>query len=793
MSSASPPTLTDGERARVEQSDRFVALGEQGVPGLLEMLSDRSWGVRRAVVAGLASLGDCAVAPLCAWLREVRATERGIAAAVDALVACTGPGTDLAVLELAGCPVAAVVADAAQILGRRRSTVAADALGRLIDHPDDNVALSGIEALGRLGGAASVESLVRAALSDNFFRTFAAIGVLGSLGDPRAIGPLAGLLKDSRYAVEAARALGQSGDRGAVGPLATLLAQPDEGLVQVAVGALADLMERHQLRFGPSAQLEQAVRELVGRFAKRLIELLAAQSPVSPVRSANPLTASEQAALCAVLGRLGDPQVIPVLLPLLTGAPAVAEPAARALEHLARQSAAALVQALRTADSGQRVLLLPLLNLGPEVLGELLSDPSPEVRALACAAAGRAGDTSVVERLFQLLADPHARVAQAALAAIQALGASQTEALALRAAAAAAPSVRRAGLRILAAFGFPGAYAVFMTALDEPDERLRELAAYGLAFVEHPDAFAALCRQAQSPSARVRAAAMRGLGHCAGEPAAADVLGIGLSDPDAWVRYFACQSLGKLGCEAALTAIAARLQDEAGQVRVAALEALAQLRSEAAWALLQGAAVSEDPDARRAALVGLGLSGRPEAIPLLTAATRSGDLATQLVALSGLAKFSAPEALRELAAAGLAADEQVRSAAVSFLAESGSAEADALLIELVGRVEPRHPAHAALAAGRPTRVASVLAALRYADATSAAALTSALVRMKTAAADAALFEALTLPSAAARKAAAWALAEAGSGGPVTAALSRAAAKDPDPEVRRLCSALIARG
>lgn len=787
MSSAGPPALTAGERERVEQSDRFVALGEQGVPGLLEMLSDRSWGVRRAVVAGLASLGDCAVAPLCAWLREVRTTERGIAAAVDALVASTGPGTDLAVLELAGCPVAAVVADAAQILGRRRSALAADALGRLIDHPDDNVALSGIEALGRLGGAASVESLVRAVLSDNFFRTFAAIGVLGSLGDPRAIGPLGGLLKDSRYAVEAARALGQSGDRGAVGPLATLLGQPDEGLVRVAVGALADLMERHQLRFGPSAQLDQTVRELVGRYAARLIGLLAA--PDLP----GPLTASEQAALCAVLGRLGDPQGIPVLLRLLAGEAAVAEPAARALEQLARQSTAALVQALRTADSGQRALLLPLLSLGPDVLGELLDDPSPEVRALACAAAGRAGDTSVVEHLFALLADPHARVAQAALVAIQALGASQTEPLALRAAAAPDPGVRRAALRILAAFGFPAAYDVFMTALAEPDERLRELAAYGLAFVEHPDAFAALCRQAQSPSPRVRAAAMRGLGHSGAEPAAAEVLGAGLTDTDAWVRYFACQALGKLGCEAALPAIAARLQDEAGQVRIAALEALAQLRSAAAWALLKEAAASDDPDARRAALVGVGLSGRPEAVPLLTAATRSGDLATQLVALSGLAKFSVPEALRELAAAGLAADEQVRRAAVSFLAESGSAEADALLIELVGRVDERHPAHAALAAGRPTRAASILAALRYADATAAAALTSALVRMKTAAADAALFEALTLPSAAARKAAAGALAEAGGGGPVTAALSRAATKDPDPEVRRLCSALLARG
>ena len=58
-----------------------------------------------------------------------------------------------------------------------------------------------------------------------------------------------------------------------------------------------------------------------------------------------------------------------------------------------------------------------------------------EVRALACDAAARTGDASVVERLFALLADPHARVAQAALAAIQGLGGSQTEALALQAAA----------------------------------------------------------------------------------------------------------------------------------------------------------------------------------------------------------------------------------------------------------------------------------------------------------------------------------------------------------------------
>ena len=247
-----------------------------------------------------------------------------------------------------------------------------------------------------------------------------------------------------------------------------------------------------------------------------------------------------------------------------------------------------------------------------------------------------------------------------------------------------------------------------------------------------------------------------------------------------------------MACEAAVAVIAARLDDEAGQVRIAALEALSQLRSQAAWTLLQEARHRGDPDVRRAALVGLGLSGREDAIPLLIAADRAGDPATRLVALSGLAKFTTSAALGELAAAAGAEDEQVRSAAVSFLAENETPEADRWLIDLVGRVDARHPAHAALSTGRRSRVVSVLAALRTADKGAATALTAALVRMRSPAADAALFEALTLPSATARQAAAWALAEIGSG-EVMAALARAATKDPDLEVRRICGALITRG
>src|SRR5690606_13341610 len=137
-------------------------------------------------VAALASLGDVAVGPLCDLLRMSRDDEARLAATVDALVASIGHVED-AVRPLADDANPAVVADAAQILGRRRSSAEVPTLVRLLGHADDNVAVAAIEALGRIGGRAAIDSLIGAASSGNFFRVFPAIDVLGRSGDPRAV------------------------------------------------------------------------------------------------------------------------------------------------------------------------------------------------------------------------------------------------------------------------------------------------------------------------------------------------------------------------------------------------------------------------------------------------------------------------------------------------------------------------------------------------------------------------------------------------------------------------------
>ncbi|MFN7135216.1 MAG: HEAT repeat domain-containing protein, partial [Myxococcales bacterium] len=231
-------TITEDEQARVAATQQLAARGAAGIPELVGMLTDPSWVVRRAVVEALGASGDAAVGPLCEVLRTRRDHEARIAAAVDALVASRGE-VDGPVLNLAADPHAPVVADAVQILGRRRSHAAVPTLIGLTRHPDDNVAVGAIEALGRIGGRAAVEALIEVVSTGNFFRTFPAIDVLGRSGDPRVVEPLSRLLDNPSYLPEAARALGRCGERAAVKPLANLLRSRSDAVVRVAAVAEA--------------------------------------------------------------------------------------------------------------------------------------------------------------------------------------------------------------------------------------------------------------------------------------------------------------------------------------------------------------------------------------------------------------------------------------------------------------------------------------------------------------------------------------------------------------------------
>jgi HEAT repeat protein len=773
--------LSPQEQQRWAEVVRLRARGASGVGELVGMLTDPSWAVRREVVAALGALGAPAVGPLCQVLELQRDDEARIAAAVDALVASSSDVQEQ-VQGLAVSKDPAVAADAAQILGRRRSGKAVPVLAELATHRDDNVAVAAIEALGRVGGRAAVDALLAAAGSGQFFRVYPTIDVLGRTEDPRAVPALARLLGQPMYVLEAARALGRGSALAAVAPLARLLTAPSDVTVRVAAVALAELAGRRAERYGAQGPLGDALRR-------------ATQGDVAVRHLAQALTSAdedERVAIARVLGWLGGEHATSALGRLLAAGGRVAETAAIALKAIGPSSDQELRAALAEGPSERRAVILPLATRAmAHEIALCLDDPEPGVRAQACDALARLGATAAVPRLFELLADRDAHVSQAALGAIQSLGSAETKGLALAAAGSADPLVRRAGLRILAYFGFDEGLPRFLEAIrQEDDATLREAAIAGLPFLDHPGALEALLGTARDAVARTRSAAMRAIGHCATQnPRLTSTLLEGLNDADAWVRYYAAQALGRLGFEAGTTALADRLGDPAGQVRVAAIEALSHFQNRTAVEALRKAAEGEDADLKRAALIGLGIARNPETMPVLEAAVASADPATRLVAISAVVDSSSPSTVPVLARAVRDADENVRAAAVGFLGALPGPEPVRVLVELGRRSEERDRVLTMLSMPADGRAKALLEALGEADDEVAPLIANALARLSDAGGEQALatiFAGAALP---ARKAAASALAALGTR-EAQALLRRAADADPDPRVRQICAVLL---
>ncbi len=773
--------LSDSERARAQRVDALTTLGPASIPELLEMLTDPNWVVRRSVVAALASFGDAAVGPLCELLMRQRNDETRLAAAVDALVASTGEVEPMVEQKLAVHPAPPVVADAAQILGRRRERASVPVLIQLLAHPDDNVAVAATEALGRVGGRAAVDALIHSAQSGNFFRVFPTIDVLGRSGDPRAVAALEELLGQPMYAAEAARALGRTGERSAVAPLAGSLVSSSETLVRVAAVSLADLHRRHKERYGEVASIEASLKSAAPapQAVRRLSQTLAGADD------------AERAAISLVLGIIGGHDAVAPLMRLVEAPGPGSEAAAEALQRLGRESEQKLIELLRTDDSARRRWLLPVVSRASatDAVVQCLQDPVPAVRTMACEALARIGNPAAVPALFERLTDANPGVVQAAVGAIQSLGSRDTERLGLEAVKSPSPNVRRAALWVLSYFGFSSALPFFQAALDDEDPRVRDAALQGLPLLEDRNALDLLLEATRSPDSRTRGSAMRALGFAAGDLRIEATLLRGLEDSDDWVRYYACQALGRLGMTSAVERVAKLLRDPAGQVRVAAVEALSHFEHPRATELLSRAACSDEEDVRRAALIGLGMSRSPESMGVLLEAAESPDAATRLVAISALSDFGDPRVTPVLSRAAADSEETVRDAAIGFLANRPGPAPTSALVALLGDPVRREGARAALAICAEGRVDALLALLEGADEELAPELTSALTRMRRGDAVAAIFRALETGNVAARKAAAGALAALGTRQALDALRARAGA-DPDPEVRRVCSLLL---
>jgi HEAT repeat protein len=341
-----------------------LVLGElkdaRAVDGLIAALADAEAEVRWRAAAALGQIGDArAVVPLVDALRDaqesvrsaalhalermkgadvlshlmglLRPTEPGPvrAAAVEALGELPAAEAGDALLAALRDPEEEVRQAAAVALGRRKEARAVEPLRQALDEASNPPWLRGeaARALGQIGDAAALPSLVRGLEGADAFVRKCCAQALGALGDAQALGAL--------------------GDAQAVAPLVAALPGAEKEVREAVASALGRLKARQALP--QLLELLQDAEEPVREAAAEAVAAVGDAEAVEPLAQVLRQGAAPARQLAAdLLGKLGGAAAVPPLLAALGDADKeVRETAAWALGEVGDERAAGALAGAR--------------------------------------------------------------------------------------------------------------------------------------------------------------------------------------------------------------------------------------------------------------------------------------------------------------------------------------------------------------------------------------------------------------------------------------------------------------
>ncbi len=719
------PDLGDNPEARRAHAVALAATATASdLPLLIAFLSDESWRVRKAAVAGfrrlpadqaapvlianladeenaglrnsaleaLQEFGEAAVQHLHRALKSVDADTR--LALLGLLGQIAQPDSVPYVLYYLGSTDRNAVAAAVAALGEIRDPSATEVLVKLLAGADDWLATQVIEALGEIGDGTALEGLALAAASPGPRRR-AAWSALGRIGGREAqTALLTALQHEERFPVEAVLALvalhGRLMRRVTTQSLAARLRDEIKAAFPAARGtelaraigratppSRGDLA-RFALWTGRQELLSAALNGLApGDLRDEDLAVLAQipQAGEAVVAAFNAALETErQLALAPALGRLVPAGGEPVLINALTGADSLLREAA--LAALTEAGGPAALSAITRTAFDDPALLPPaiaacqaVLSRHPQsaaplrdYLAQCLVAADPTARLAAIRLAGALAPQALAEARENLLRDAAAPVRAATL---EAAGPGVLPAEILRRMLLdEAPAVRRQALRLLRHEGLTT--PVLDQALADPDLWLRADAAATLAVAKEAEQERGFALLGEWPEP-VAAAFLGGL-----EPAsvrAHETALIAVShDPRSEVARAAVATLAR--CR--LASAEPFLRDWLASAQTARVLAALELSAAPEFAALHDLVLRrldrlQEPAVRRLALTALAGMQQPEAIAAALRLMEDDSAGEAALAYLRAMKRFHPQLLRHAAAAG---SPRVRSVVRELLGES---------------------------------------------------------------------------------------------------------------------------
>lgn len=573
-----------------------------------ELLGDRDWRVRKAVVEGfLQHASDEIIRGLILALHDgENAGKRN--SATEALIRIGSRSLEIVLEEFDQEHDSDVRLSLVNLLGDLRSEGGLGLLLRILDTEGDiNILSSAVASVGKYRESKTLPKLLEILQRNDLWLKFHVVEAMGHIGDRAALPAVLPLYAEPSLRKPVLEAVGRIADVGTVGFLLRILNEESK-LNLTALRALIRIARSDKPKVIEAAESELIQKLFRQSFPKSKIEPLIEHLNATPKRDVRNF-------ILTFLGWSGDERATQPLLEHLQH-PESSDLAAQALVDLGPVASKAVLEHLKSSEDDETTaLLIKVVNAsgGPEAVPTVISfldHDNPMIRRLAIEALGQIPDSRTIEYIMARLDDDDIACQQAAVNSISSLVAAFPEekgatlAKIRKLLGANDVPVKLNSLSIFVNIQGEGYHDELLLASKDEDPVIRQKAVSLMGKFSDERFADPLVLSLADEATNVRLSAIQAIVKLRPETGLAPLIS-SLEDTDIWIRTAAAQALGEYRDPSVIAPLIHHLETDVTPVKIATIDALGKSESNEAREPLFVCLEDEDLELRRAAILAL--------------------------------------------------------------------------------------------------------------------------------------------------------------------------------------------